>query len=38
MDYKAKVVNDTDLNATLDNLAEVMNPDKPYGVTIIIKK
>lgn len=36
--FAAKVVNDTDLNATLDNLADVMNPDKPHGVTIVLKK
>ncbi len=35
--FAAKVVNDTDLNATLDNLAEVMNPNKPHGVTIVLK-
>ncbi len=36
--FAAKVVNDTDLDATLDNLADVMNPDKPHGVTIVLKK
>lgn len=33
----AKVKNDTDLQTTLDKLAETMNPAKPHGVSITIK-
>lgn len=33
----AKVVSDTDLNVSLDNLAEAMNPDKPHGISITLK-
>jgi hypothetical protein len=33
----AKVKNDTDLQASLAQLPEVMNPQKPHGVSITIK-
>jgi len=36
--FAATVVNNTDLNVTLDNLAEVMNPTKPQDITIALKK
>ena len=35
--FAAKVKIDTDLNVTLDNLAEEMNPNKPHGVSITLK-
>ena len=35
--FAAKVVNDTDLNVKLDNLAEAMDPSKPHGVSITLK-
>ena len=35
--FDARVTADTDLNVTLDELADVMNPNKPHGVSITIK-
>lgn len=35
--FAAKVSTDTDLNVTLEELPEAMNPNKPHGVSITIK-
>lgn len=35
--FDARVTSDTDLNVTLEDLPEAMNPDKPHGVSITIK-
>lgn len=35
--FEARVTKDTDLNVTLDQLAEAMDPTKPHGVEIILK-
>ena len=36
--FDARVTADTDLETTLDDLAETMNPAKPHGTVITIKK
>ena len=36
--FAAKVTADTDLNVTFDNLAEVMNPEKPHGKAIVLQQ
>lgn len=36
--FDARVTADTDLEVTLDGLAEAMNPNKPHGTVIVIKK
>lgn len=33
----ARVKSNTDLNTTLEGLKEAMNPEKPHGVSIVIK-
>lgn len=35
--FDARVTSDTDLNVTLEELPEAMNPAKPHGVSITIK-
>lgn len=35
--FEAKVAADTDLNVTIDELPEAMNPEKPHGVAITIQ-
>lgn len=36
--FDARVTADTDLQVTLDGLADAMNPNKPHGTVIVIKK
>lgn len=36
--FDARVIADTDLDVTLDGLADAMNPNKPHGTVIVIKK
>lgn len=35
--FEARVTSDTDLNVTLEELPEAMNPNKPHGVAIVIQ-
>ncbi len=35
--FEAKVTSDTDLNCTLDELPDAMNPKAPHGVNIVLK-
>ena len=36
--FDARVTADTDLQVTLDGLAEAMSPNKPHGTVIVIKR